>query len=257
MWIIRLESLTVSTNISKSDSTVKKLDFLRSFLLLCGLLMAVNIHAQRVVTPQDSLQKLVDSKPDSMRHGFFNAGKFHSSFHVQFEGDATYLYRQLAAVTGFQVAWVVNHKLSFGAKFDIITSPIKINKYINTYDTINNVTPNPIHPLSMSAQFTVGYIFRADKKISIQPELGVGWTYLSFTDPKAGWLDTTEAKQVNFASGYLIVNPSLSVIWNSTRYFRLGAVVGAQGVFGTDYLRVKTYRIRGLYAGIFLRFGTF
>ena len=228
--------------------------FILSFFIFLAFLQGT---AQRVRTPMDSLQALVDSQPDSTRHGFFNAGKFNSTFHVQFEGDGTYLYSQLAALTGFQVAWVVNHKLSFGAKFDILTTPTKINKYINTYDTINNVTPNPIHPLSMAAMFTVGYILRADKKISFEPNFGIGWTRLSFTDPKAGWIDTTETKREQFTSNYLIVNPSISMIWNATRYFRLGLVAGAQGVFGTDYLRVKTYRIRSVYAGLFLRFGTF
>lgn len=240
---------------------MRNFDFLRLFLLfsLFAFLASVQSQAQRrVKTPQDSLQAIVDSQPDSTRHGFFNAGKFNSTFHVQFDGDVTYLYRQFAAITGFQVAWVVNHKLSFGAKFDILTSPVKINKFINSVDTLDDrVTPNPVHPLSMAAMVTVGYIFRADKKISIEPNLGVGWTSLSFTDPKIGWIDSTEAKREHFTSNYLIVNPSLSVIWNSTKYFRIGAVVGAQGVFGSDYLRVKTYRIRSLYAGLFLRFGTF
>jgi hypothetical protein len=105
--------------------------------------------------------------------------------------------------------------------------------------------------------FNIGYIFRSDKKISIEPDLGIGWSYVSFSDPKTGWIDTTEAKITNFKRSYVIVNPSLSMIWNATRYFRIGATVGVQGVFGEDYLRLKTYRIRGLYGGLFLRFGTF
>lgn len=239
---------------------MKKIDFLRPALLvfISVILLSCQSQAQRIRTAQDSLQALVNSQPDSTRHGFFHAGKFNSTFHAQFEGDVTYLYSGYAAITGFEVAWVVNHKLSFGAKFDILTSPVKINKYINSYDTLaDRITANPVRPLSMAAMVNVGYIFRADKKISIEPNFGVGWTRLSFTDPKVGWIDTTEAKSVNFSSNYLIVNPSVSVIWNSTKYFRIGAVVGAQGVFGTDYLRVKTYRIRSVYAGLFLRFGTF
>ena len=238
-------------------------NFLRPALVLLLFVLTglSQSQAQRVRTAQDSLQTMVDSRPDSMRHGFFNAGKFNSTFHVQFDGDVTYLYQQVAAMTGFQVAWVVNHKLSIGAKFDILTSPVRINKYINSVDTINvntpGAVPNPIHPLSMSGMINIGYIFRSDKKISIEPDLGVGWTMMSFSDPKVGWIDTTEAKYTQFMSNYLIINPSLSVIWNSTKYFRIGATVGAQGVFGTDYLRLKTYRLRGVYAGIFLRFGTF
>ena len=240
---------------------MKNLDFLRLLAVLAFFIIMApsQSQAQKVkTTEQDSLQSMVNSMPDSTRHGFFNAGKFNSTFHVQFEGDVTYLYGHFAALTGFQVAWVVNHKLSFGVKFDILTSPVKINKYINSYDTLDDrVTPNPVHPLSMSATVNVGYILRAGKKISIEPNLGVGWTRLSFTDPKIGWIDTTESKSVNYASNYLIVNPSVSVIWNTTKYFRIGAVVGAQGVFGSDYLRVKTYRIRSVYVGLFLRFGTF
>lgn len=241
---------------------MKNLDFLRLIFILSFfvVLSHTSAQAQRFKTAEDSLQYLVDSQPDSMRHGFFNAGKFNSTFHVQFDGDATYLFQKVAVLTGFQVAWVVNHKLSFGAKFDILTSPVKVNKYINSLDSSYSTTPptpTPIHPLSMSAMVTVGYIFRSDKKISIEPELGLGWTYLSFTDPKVGWIDTTEAKRINFSQSYFIFNPSLSVIWNTTKYFRIGAVVGAQGVFGADYLRLKTYRIRSVYAGIFLRFGTF
>jgi hypothetical protein len=258
----RRNQLNRGKNKQINKKRMKNLGFMRFtlFVFLLALLTPSSLHAQRFKTQRDSLQYLVDSQPDSTRHGFFNAGKFNSTFHVQFEGDITYLYHQYAALTGFQVAWVVNHRLSIGAKFDILSTEVVINKYINTLDslyTTNPATYHPIHPLSMSGMINIGYIFRADKKIAIEPDLGIGWTYMSFTDPKDGWIDTTEAKRVNFIQNYLIVNPSLSVIWNTTKYFRIGAVVGAQGVFGEDYLRLKTYRLRSVYAGIFLRFGTF
>jgi len=229
-------------------------------LILLLLLLSGGAFAQRKkpLAPQDSIQTMVDSKPDSSRHGFFYAGKFHSSFHVQFEGDATYIFRKVGAVTGFEVAWVINHKLSFGAKFSILTSNnVKINKYINTYDTINRTQAIPVHPLSMNALFTVGYIFNSGKKVSFEPSLGLGWAYIHFTDPKIGWIDQTEAKSENVTFNYFAVNPSLSMIWNATKVFRPGLVVGANGIFGPNYLRLKSYRVEGLYAGVFLRFGTF
>jgi len=213
-------------------------------------------RAQRYTNESDSLRALVASRPDSTRHGFFHAGKFSSTFHVQFDGDVMYIYKQPVALTGFQIAWVINHKLSIGAKYDIISTLYKINPYVNSYDAIGT-TPNPIRPLSMSGMVTIGYVLRSDKKISIEPNVGLGWSYLSFTDPKAGWIDQTEPKQVNFISNYFIVNPSLSVIWNTTKYFRIGALAGVQTALGADYLRVKTYRTRGVYGGIFIRFGTF
>ena len=224
--------------------------------LFFALLLPSSGQAQRFRTVQDSLQYLVDSQPDSMRHGFFEAGKFNSTFHVQFDGDATYLFGQYAALTGFQVAWVVNHKLSIGVRYDILASPIVVNKYINSVDSLNGKA-NPIHPLIMSAAITVGYIFRASKKISIEPTMNIGWAYISLSDPKAGWIDTTEAKTTQYTANYLLINPSLSFIWNATKYFRVGVELGAKGVIGKDYLRLKCYRVGGLYGGLFMRFGTF
>ena len=235
---------------------------LRRFLLFIFfgmVLISGSVSAQRVKpkTPADSIQARVDATPDSTRHGFFHAGKFHSSFHVQFEGDATYIFRQVGAMTGFQVAWVINHKLSFGAKFSIVTSNVKINKYVNSYDTIKPVTAIPIRPVNMNAMFTVGYIFNSAKKVSFEPALGVGWAYIHFTDPKVGWIDQTEPKSEHVTYNYFAINPSVSMIWNATKFFRVGAVVGANGVFGPNYIRLKSYRVGGLYAGVFLRFGTF
>lgn len=233
------------------------------FYVLLFILISGGVSAQRAryTSPEDSVRKVtqaaVDNTPDSTRHGFFHAGRFHSSFHVQFEGDVVYLFRRFGASTGFQVAWVVNHKLSFGAKFNILTSNnITVNKYVNSNDMIGTVA-NPIRPLLMSGMVTVGYIINSGKKLSFEPSIGLGWAYIHFTDPQAGWIDQTEAKKTDVTFNYFAINPSISMIWNATKVFRPGIVVGANGVFGSDYLRLKSYRAGGLYAGVFLRFGTF
>ena len=228
-------------------------------LIVLFLVVSSGVSAQRKpLSPQDSILRTVDRQPDSTRHGFFHAGKFHSSFHVQFEGDLTYIFGSPAALTGFQVAWVVNHKLSFGAKFSILTSNnVKVNKYVNSNDSIGGTVANPVRPLNMNALFTVGYIFNSAKKVSFEPALGVGWAYIHFTDPKAGWIDPTESKREDVTMNYVAINPSLSMIWNATKAFRLGAVVGVNTAIGPNYLRVKSYRTGGIYGGIFLRFGTF
>jgi hypothetical protein len=214
------------------------------------------IRQKKVLSPEDSLQRLVNNQPDSLRHGFFHAGKFHSSFHAQFEGDFALVFSKKAAIAGIQLAWVVNHKLSFGLHYDILSSPLSINKLINSYDSVGGKA-NTINVTNMSATVTVGYILRSSKKVSIEPMLGVGWTEVLFTDPRAGWIDKTEDKFINGEFHYVMVNPSLNVIWNATKYFRVGAVVGARVVLGPDYIRMKSYRVGGVYAGIFLRFGTF
>ncbi len=229
-------------------------------IFIVTALVSQTACAQRVrkpLSPEDSIQRVVDATPDSTRHGFFHAVRFNSSFHVQFEGDATYIFGKTAAVTGFQVAWVVNHKLSFGAKFNILSSNnVSLNKYVNSYESVGN-TAIPIHPINMSGMLAVGYIFRSAKKLSFEPSLGVGWAYIHFVDPKTGWIDQTEPKMEHVTFNYVSVNPSVSMIWNATKVFRIGIVAGANGIFGSDYLRLKSYRVGGVYGGLFLRFGTF
>lgn len=229
-------------------------------LVLVLSLVPHRCQAQRYFTVYDSLKGQIASQPDTTRHGFFHATRFNSTFHMQAGGDLTYIYKHAAMLTGFEGAWVVNHKLSLGAKFDIVTSRVAINRYINSVDTISSgtrATPNPIYPTSTACMVTVGYVFRWDRKISVEANLGLGWSHISFSDPRTGWIDTTETKYTQFSANNFIINPAVNVIWNSTKYFRVGATVGAQGVFGKNYLELETYRIRGVYAGLFVRFGTF
>jgi hypothetical protein len=244
----------------------KALHFLLCNLVLpCTLFLSVPTCAQRFWTPQDSIryikdsiQARVDSRPDSTRHGFFHAEHFNSTFHIQAEGDFGNVMSQRSAETGFQAAWVINHKISLAFKYDMLTSTAKVNKYVNSLDTLENRQANPISSTNMSAIVSVGYILRSSRKVSFEPAIGIGWTHVSFTDPKTGWIDSTEATKVeNFSTGYFVVNPTISVIWNTSRNFRIGALLGAKGVFGRDYLRLKSYRVGGVYAGVFMRFGTF
>lgn len=194
------------------------------------------------------------AESDTSRHGFFNAKKFHSSAYFQAEGSFYYVLSKPAMLTSFGVTWTMNHKLTIGAKYSILTTKPSVSKYI----LIAQPDTFPVYPSQMSAVLSVGYIFRSDKKFSIHPELGLGWTNFKFYD----YTGTQTSDAIGQKSNTLwihsfLFNPSLTVVWNATKYFRIGAVVGARGVFGPDYLRLKSYRTGGLYAGIIFRIGTF
>jgi hypothetical protein len=228
-----------------------------SLLLLVGIFPSA--IAQRSAT--DSLQRLVDRQPDSTRHGFFHATKFNSTFHLQVEGDVSNSFSSLSGLFGVGGTWVVNHKIAIGGRFDILTaapvqSGVYINKYIHSYDSVGG-TSNTITPSHMSAMVTVGYIFLSHKKISIEPVLGLGWANANFSDPKAGWIDKNESKSEWVNINYAIINPALNIIWNASKYYRLGFTVGARGIIGSEYLRLKSYRVGGAYVGVVMRFGTF
>lgn len=192
------------------------------------------------------------AEPDTSRHGFFSAKKFHSSAYFEAEGSFYYMLSKPAMLTSFGVTWTMNHKLTIGAKYSILTTKPTVAKFILVQP------PDTAIPASqMSAVLSVGYIFRADKKFSIHPEIGLGWANLKFDDitktQTTLLLEKTDARTFN----YFLFNPSVTFMWNATKYFRVGGVVGARGIFGENYYRLKSYRAGGLYAGLIFRIGTF
>ena len=113
-------NLCLQPDRSYSQMTQNQIDRMKKAVLLrllilnlaCILFAAMPGMAQGFRSPQDSLsfihdsiQRIVDSRPDSNRHGFFHAERFHSSFHVQAEGDFGYQMTKMSAVVGFQAAW--------------------------------------------------------------------------------------------------------------------------------------------------------
>ena len=192
------------------------------------------------------------AEPDTTRHGFFSAKKFHSSGYFQGEGSFYYMLSKPAMLTSFGVTWTINHKLTIGAKYSILTTKPTVAKFI-----LVNPPDTAIPASQMSAVLVVGYIIRADKKFSIHPELGLGWANLKFEDYTKTQTTLLNEKTDSRTFNYFLFNPSVSVLWNATKYFRIGAVVGARGVFGENYYRLKSYRAGGLYTGLFIRIGTF
>jgi hypothetical protein len=81
----------------------------------------------------------------------------------------------------------------------------------------------------------------------------VGWADCKFVQPADGLGNPSVEKRFNYG----IVIPSVNAIWNAHKNFRVGAGVGARAVFGQDYYRLKTYRVSGVFGGVFIRVGTF
>ena len=217
------------------------------YVLLLLVWVCFLVRAQDRKLLKDSVQTAVNNQPDTLRNGFFKAKRFHSSFHMQAEGDAIWMLGRASLLTGFSARWVVNHKISVGAHFHYLTTPSSVGRYL----TPPQPDSIPVPVTHMSVQLSVGYVFRPFRKFSIHPELMVGWSNCTFTDKTS--FGTAGDKNFNYA----MVNLAVNFMWNTTKYFRIGAVVGARGSFGENYVRLKSYRVGGLYAGIILRAGTF
>ncbi|MFN8277461.1 MAG: hypothetical protein U0T84_08265 [Chitinophagales bacterium] len=214
------------------------------FLLLfvVGALCAQAQSPEKRAT--DSLQRVVNHQPDTLRNGFFKARRFHSSFHVQAEGDVTWIFRRAALYTGGSMRWVVNHKISIGLSGTYLTSNTSVGRFLTP--------PFPdsiaIKPTLFSVQLNAGYVFRAFRKFSIHPELNAGYTQLSFHDK-------TTNQDVTLRYG--TANPVVHFVWNTTKYFRIGGLLGARLVFGQKYENLGSTKLSGVYAGVFIRGGTF
>ncbi|MFN8309335.1 MAG: hypothetical protein U0T73_05180 [Chitinophagales bacterium] len=218
---------------------------MKRFFCLLFLVCAIAVSAQQTEKQRtDSLQRLVNHQPDTLRNGFFKARRFHSSFHVQAEGDLIWMLSKPNMLTGGSVRWVINHKITIGVSAHYLTTNATVGRFL-TPPFPDSIRVQPKH---FSVQLGAGYVFRAFRKFSVQPELMAGWGYISFHDK-----NNNTDQHIHYG----MVNPAINMIWNASKYFRIGAVVGARGVFGSDYQRLKSYRVGGVYAGLFIRGGTF
>lgn len=188
------------------------------------------------------------SQQDSVQKPFFYAKKFHSAFFVQFEGQGAYVFNKVSLISGVSVNWVINYNYYIGLRYTILSTPVNVIKLLPIIDKRGKVGAN-----HQSASFNFGYIAFAKKRFSLNPEVSVGWADCKFTQPADGLGNPEVNKRFNYG----IVIPSINAIWNAHKNFRLGAGVGARAVFGDDYYRLKTYRVGGVFGGLFIRVGTF
>lgn len=188
------------------------------------------------------------SQQDSVQKPFFYAKKFHSAFFVQFEGQGAYVFNKVSMISGIGVNWVINYKYYIGVRYNLLSTPVNVVKLLPLIDKSGKVGAS-----HQSASLNFGYIAFAKKRFSVNPELSVGWADCKFIQPADGLGNPSVEKHFNYG----IVIPSVNAIWNAHKNIRLGAGVGARAVFGQDYYRLKTYRVSGVFGGVFIRVGTF
>lgn len=189
------------------------------------------------------------SQQDSVQKPFFYAKKFHSACFVQFEGQGAYVFNKVSMISGIGVNWVINYKYYIGVRYNILSTPVNILKLLPHIDTANRT-----YVSHQSASLNFGYIGFAKKRFSVNPEISVGWANAKFSQPADVPLKTPKVdKNINYA----IVIPSLNAIWNAHKNIRVGAGLGVRAVFGENYYRLKSYRVGGVFGGVFLRVGTF
>jgi hypothetical protein len=151
-------------------------------------------------------------------------------------------------ISGIGVNWVINYKYYIGVRYNLLSTPVNVVKLLPLIDKSGKVGAS-----HQSASLNFGYIAFAKKRFSVNPEISVGWADCKFVQPADGLGNPSAEKHFNYG----IVIPSVNAIWNAHKNFRLGAGVGARAVFGQDYYRLKTYRVSGVFGGVFIRVGTF
>jgi len=183
------------------------------------------------------------AQTDSLQTDTLKRKPLHHAFFIQPEGYGAYVFDRASMISGAGINWLINHKIYIGVRYNILSTPVNVVKLLPLIDKSGNVGAS-----SQSASLNIGYIAYWNKRFSFNPEISVGWADAKFTDPSVN-----QRKVLNYA----IVIPSLNGVWNAHKNFRVGASIGARAVFGENYYRIKSYRVGGIFGGIFLRVGKF
>lgn len=188
------------------------------------------------------VQAQVMKEDTTTNEPFFKAAKFNSKGYVGFEMQPTQILKTKAAmVVGFNLNWVVNHKLVVSARYHTLSSRTNIRPII---------APNTDGSTWLIHHFAglgFGYIFFHDKKFSLEPELAAGWCSAKYV------VSSTENKRNDY--GALI--PAVYGIYNAHKNFRVGAGINYRAVFGKNFMNLTPMHLSGVAGVVFMRVGTF
>jgi hypothetical protein len=206
---------------------------MRIALILICFFFASNLFAQA-----DSV-KIVSDSSKALK-------KSTANFFVQFEGEGAYIFKQAAMISGASINLLLNKKFYVGAKYSIASTPIRTAVY-NFDETIDPLNPNS-RVYYQSATINFGYILFHDKKISFNPELGLGWGEIRKPADSNGGI-------VKLNHGVAL--PSLNALWNAHKNFRLGVTAGGRIAYGQNFQLLQSFHASGFYGGVFFRIGRF
>lgn len=173
---------------------------------------------------------------------FFAAKRFDSKCYVGFEGTATQILKNKAGMNlGLSLNWVVNHKFVVSAKYHGLTSPLNVRSRVlpeGATDTLN--LTNHFAGLAFS------YIVFDKKKVSLQPELAVGWAMAKFN-----------YQSKTYRKDYAAIIPAIYGVFNVSKYFRCGLGINYRLALGGKFNGIKDADLSGVGGVIFIRVGTF
>lgn len=214
---------------------MKKRSVVLFLMVLAFVMYDKNIAAQSTI-PADTAAVAIDyPAKDTIR----KKSKLHHSFFIQADGSFYSMLGKPAAFTEFNINWLINKKYYIGAKCQLLSSKIDIQKKLY-YETA------AVYPSHVCALLNLGIIFFQQKKFSLNPELSLGWANLKFHS-------STAKVTNNYGCGVLAING----VWNAHKNIRIGIGVGGKVVIGQRYEGLKAYEMSGGFGHIFIRVGKF
>ena len=173
---------------------------------------------------------------------FFKARKFDSKCYVGFDGTASQVLKNQAAMyLGVSLNWVINHKFVVTARYTGITTPINVQKIVVPDHAEATVRLN-----NQFAGLGFSYILLHDKMFSVQPEVTAGWASVRY-----------DFSNATYRKDFGEVIPAVYGIYNASQYFRFGLGINYRIAIGATLNGLKSADVSGLSGIFFIRVGTF
>jgi hypothetical protein len=208
----------------------KLLSIMKKQILLAALtIMSAQLFAQEISNEQPSSRKISHSAYGALSTKF-----------TRFNGEN-------AIVTGAYGGWMINHKLMLGAGgYALVTS----------HDGYGFNESNIQNKLRMGyAGFVGEYTFLEKKRIHASANLllGAGAVVNGYI-PSGGHLEDLESED---ESGFLVVEPTVSIETDVTKWFRVGVGAGYRLIGSSEMTGITDRQLSGATANVTLKFGIF
>lgn len=156
----------------------------------------------------------------------------------------TQMVDDFGVLVGGRGGWIINHTITLGGGGYGL---------VNEIETVK-ISPDTTLYLNMGyGGLEIGYVHASDKLVhfTVQTLIGVGGISHS---------ERNEFVKTNFEGdpdAFFVIEPSMDVVLNVTRYFRFAVGASYRYISGVDFSGIDDSDLNGLSAQITLKFGSF
>lgn len=186
--------------------------------------------------------QILPEGPDTIPR-LFRFKKIKSGAYVQFDAGATYIARNAGMTAGVNLGWVLQNRF--------VVNVLRWEMLTTREDTAGLIRGDYTRGRFVRYSYLgwgLGYIFFANKKFSLHPEINGGINLYPYYP---------NGTRKTYRVQYGVIIPGIQAVFNAHKHFRIGLFVNYRLTIGGAQMGIPDEYLRGPGGGVFMRVGKF